>query len=81
MISCQQAVRQLWEYLEREIPTEDAVEIERHLGLCRRCCGEAEFASLLRDFLVARAAPTIPDEVQTRLEGFLSEIEIGNRGE
>ncbi len=71
MISCSDAVRQLWEYLEHELPAGDAERIEEHLSVCRRCCGEVEFADELRRFLGASAALTLPDEVRARMETFL----------
>ena len=39
MISCAEATRRLWEYLDATVdePTREA--IEEHLARCRRCCG------------------------------------------
>jgi anti-sigma factor (TIGR02949 family) len=75
MISCSDAVRQLWEYLEREVSTADAARIEEHLGVCRRCCGELEFAEELRRFITDHARPSLPADVEARLELFLTEVE------
>jgi predicted anti-sigma-YlaC factor YlaD len=75
MISCSDATRQLWDYLEQEVAAEDAARIESHLGLCRRCCGELEFAMVLRDFLAHHASPALPDDVHGRLQAFLTELE------
>ena len=43
-IPCSEAVRQLWDYLDRAIPPEDQEKVEKHLSFCRSCCGELEFA-------------------------------------
>lgn len=75
MISCQEAVVQLWEYLERELGESDSAEVEHHLAFCRRCCGELEFADELRRFLVAAAGPELPPEVEARLDGFLRTLD------
>lgn len=75
MISCSEATRQLWAYLEAEVSERDAARIEEHLGLCRRCCGELEFSSELRDFLSRHADPGLPGDVQRRLEIFLSDLD------
>ena len=75
MISCSDAVRQLWDYLEREVSPADALRIDEHLSVCRRCCGEVEFADELRRFLVENATPDLPTDVEQRLTGFLDDLE------
>jgi hypothetical protein len=44
MITCAEAVRQLWEYLDGVVEEADREAIEEHLSFCRRCCGELDFA-------------------------------------
>ena len=75
MIPCAEAVRQLWEYLEHDLNREDRAGVEEHLAFCRRCCGEAEFAAELRDFLRSAVRPHLPEDVEIRLTGFLDTIE------
>ncbi|MGH3111322.1 MAG: zf-HC2 domain-containing protein [Gaiellaceae bacterium] len=77
MITCAEAVRQLWEYLDGALPDESRAAIEEHLSFCRRCCGEAEFAEELRAFLAREAAEEIPDGVRARLLATLDELETG----
>jgi anti-sigma factor (TIGR02949 family) len=74
MISCAEAVRQLWDYLEREVPPEQATRIEEHLALCRTCCGEIEFAGELRRFLTDHATVDLPADAEARLLGFLENL-------
>jgi mycothiol system anti-sigma-R factor len=74
MITCAEAVRQLWDYLDGELPEQDRAAIEEHLGFCRRCCGEVEFAHELRGFLARGAAEGIPAEVRARLIATLDEL-------
>ena len=71
MISCSEAVRQLWEYLEHDLDVEDRTRIEIHLALCRRCCGEVEFTEALRELLGSSAGPALPEDVERHLVGFL----------
>ena len=75
MISCAEATRQLWEYLDATVdePTREA--IEEHLARCRRCCGELEFAKELRGFLARSARDDVPDDVLRRLNQTLEEME------
>jgi mycothiol system anti-sigma-R factor len=75
MITCAEAVRQLWEYLDGALPDDDRQAIEEHLSFCRRCCGEVEFAEELRRFLAREAAEEVPDDVRARLLATLDELE------
>lgn len=54
MITCAEAVRQLWAYLDRELSGEDRAQVEEHLAFCRTCCGEVEFAQELQRFLASQ---------------------------
>jgi mycothiol system anti-sigma-R factor len=75
MISCSDAVRRLWEYLEDALDEAERARVEEHLSLCRRCCGEVEFAQELRGFLSEHAREEVPAEVRTRLTAYLEELE------
>ena len=74
MISCAEAVRQLWEYLDGTAGQAHSAAIQEHLSLCRRCCGEAEFAAELRTFLAAHADADIPPQVHARLLAALAQM-------
>ncbi len=67
MISCSEAVRQLWAYLDGAVADEDRAAIEEHLAFCRLCCGEVEFAHELQSFLARHAAGDLPPAVHARL--------------
>jgi anti-sigma factor (TIGR02949 family) len=73
VISCSQAVRQLWDYVEGAVEGPQREALEEHLSVCRRCCGEVEFAEELRDFLATHGDEGIPDDVKARLTSFLDE--------
>lgn len=75
MISCSDAVQQLWDYLEDGLDEVDQGRVEEHLAFCRRCCGEVEFAEALRDVLRSAARPHLPDDVEGRLVSFLEHLE------
>jgi hypothetical protein len=74
MISCADAVRQLWGYLDDEISTADRELIREHIEACRRCCGEVEFLGELNRF-VADAQLELPQDVSVRMEAFLATLE------
>jgi len=73
-ITCSEAVRQLWDYLDNAISAEDQERVEKHLSFCRTCCGELEFAKELRGFLASGEAQEIPPDVKARLERFVEEL-------
>ncbi len=75
MISCSEAVRRLWEYLDHGLEADDRARVEGHLALCRRCCGEAEFTAALRELLRNSAGPDLPVDVEAHLVDFLSTLE------
>jgi mycothiol system anti-sigma-R factor len=74
MITCSEAVNQLWAYLDGAIGEADRAAIEEHLSVCKRCCGEAEFADELRSFLAGHAADELPAETRQRLTSFLKQL-------
>lgn len=76
MISCSDAVRQLWEYLDGELADRERERVDEHLGACLRCCGEAEFASELKKFVAANGQnDALPDDVRQRLLESLDSLE------
>jgi anti-sigma factor (TIGR02949 family) len=77
MIDCKQAVQHLWGYLDRNLEQAREDELEQHLGLCRHCCGELEFAKQIRDRLAAGvAADKVEAPVRERLQQFIRGLEV-----
>lgn len=74
MIGCEQAMRQLWEYLDGTVGGARLEELERHLERCRRCCAEIEFAEGLRDFVRDSGEEEVPAEVLDRLNATLEDL-------
>jgi anti-sigma factor (TIGR02949 family) len=74
MISCEEAVRQLWEYLDGAVEGHDLEQLEQHLERCRRCCAELEFTEHLRHFLRTAADEEIPADVMARLNATVEDL-------
>jgi mycothiol system anti-sigma-R factor len=75
MITCAEAVEQLWAYLDGALTSEDKAAFEEHLAFCRTCCGEVEFAKELRGFLARSAAEDLPEDVRARLMATLDGLD------
>jgi Putative zinc-finger len=74
LIPCDQAVWQLWEYVENSVPPVDHAKITEHLAICQRCCGELEFVKHLRGLLAAQSTDEVPQEVIRQLNQFVEEL-------
>jgi hypothetical protein len=75
MISCTEAVRRLWEYLDDIVDDSERALIDEHLQRCRRCCGELEFARELRSRLADAAREDLPQDVLRRLNRTIEELD------
>jgi anti-sigma factor (TIGR02949 family) len=75
VITCADAVRQLWDYLDGVVEESQRELVEEHLAFCRRCCGELEFAEELRAFLASQAQDDLPPDVRSRLTATLDELD------
>ncbi|HEX9362540.1 MAG TPA: zf-HC2 domain-containing protein [Candidatus Dormibacteraeota bacterium] len=75
MITCAEAVKELWQYLDQTLEPEAREKVGEHLVFCRQCCGELEFARILQDFLRNSGdVEELPAEVRARLERFVAEL-------
>lgn len=75
MISCEAAVRRLWEHLESPVSLAERALLDEHLALCRRCCGEAEFAAELRGVLQRLPPEELPPDAGQRFEALIRQME------
>lgn len=76
MINCKEAVTRLWAYLDQNLDRVRERELEEHLGLCRHCCGELEFARQIRDRLkTAGESDAVPEEARARLDALIAGLE------
>ncbi|MEP6832041.1 MAG: zf-HC2 domain-containing protein [Gemmatimonas sp.] len=56
-IDCRTAMRELWDYLDNELPAERTEQIRAHLATCIGCHEHMEFC---RAFLQQIELPTVP---------------------
>lgn len=74
MINCRDAAERLWTYIDRHVERAKDEELEQHLGLCRHCCGELEFARQVRAKLAELDTQASPEVLQ-RLRDFARSLE------
>lgn len=73
-ISCREASRYVFRYLDGELEPKTEAEFDAHLRQCRKCMGVIEFERRVID-LVRRSAGSIdeaPDSLRARVERILA---------
>lgn len=80
LIDCREAVRRMWTYLSESLERPDVDELEGHLAVCQRCCGELEFTRELRDRVSAVEVERMPADVRSRVDDVLRRGETGPGG-
>lgn len=75
MIDCREAVARMWAYLARDLDAPDTSELEQHLGVCQRCCGELEFSRELRAKVAESGTDRMPAALRSQVDELLNETE------
>jgi anti-sigma factor (TIGR02949 family) len=70
-MQCDDALRLLAQYLDRELTDGEHTEIERHLRTCRSCFSRSEFERRLKGELAALSAADVPTTLQHRIRALL----------
>jgi anti-sigma factor (TIGR02949 family) len=67
-LTCAQAVRQFFAYLDRALAGEPLEALEKHLADCLDCCDRLEFNRRLDAFVKARIGEApLPEGLEARL--------------
>lgn len=70
-ISCGDALKRLFDYLDRELDDHAHGEMERHLHRCRACFSRLEFEKRLKARLRETARDDTPAQLQERIQQLL----------
>ena len=70
-MQCDDALRLLAQYLDRELSDGEHAEVERHLRTCRSCFSRAEFERRLKGELAALSAADVPTALHDRIRVLL----------
>jgi mycothiol system anti-sigma-R factor len=72
-VDCDEAVRQLYVYLDGELTEERREEIAVHLDACGHCAGAADFEAELRVIISSRCKDRVPDSLINRVAAAIAE--------
>jgi anti-sigma factor (TIGR02949 family) len=67
-MSCEEVLKHLIVYLDREIDAHVAAEIEWHLKECRGCFSRAEFEGKLKSYLRDAGSISAPGRLRARIK-------------
>ena len=71
IMNCEEALRRLADYLNRELEPQEHDAVEQHVDLCRSCFSRAEFERLLKERLTDLGREEAPPHVQSRIRKLL----------
>lgn len=72
IMRCEDALRLLAQYLDRELSEGDHADVERHLRTCRSCFSRAEFERRLkRELATLRCSSDAPPALHRRIRALL----------
>lgn len=73
-MTCEEAARFFFAYLDRALGGDDLESLETHLGDCVHCCGQLDFGRKLDDFVRASLGEaTLPAGIEERIRRALNE--------
>ncbi len=70
-ISCEEALKRVFEYLDHALAEAEHCEIEHHLSLCRSCYSRVEFERRLKQHLQDVGKEKAPPALQARVRGIV----------
>jgi anti-sigma factor (TIGR02949 family) len=72
-LSCEQAVRQFFAYLDRALSGESLADLEAHLETCLSCCDKLAFSRQLDTFVKSRLPEAaVPAGLEARIRQALA---------
>ena len=79
-LSCEEAARNVFEYLDGELPPDHSEKVHRHVEMCRRCYPYFNFERAFLDYVHDRGMrPARSAELEERLNRLLKDLEDRER--
>jgi len=70
-IDCEQALKQIFEFIDHELRTDDREAMQRHLHTCKSCFSRVEFERLLKEKVGALRDDDVSPHMSQRIKGLL----------
>jgi mycothiol system anti-sigma-R factor len=71
---CEQALRDIERFLDREMPAPEALEVDSHLNGCTPCMERADFKRHLKDLIAARCGcDEVPQTLRDRVSAIMED--------
>lgn len=70
-LKCEEVLRQLVAYLDRELDARTAAGVERHLAGCRSCFSRAEFEKRLKVRVAETGSSAAPERLRQRVKAII----------
>lgn len=79
-VSCEEALRRLYEFLDGELDARSAREVRRHIELCEGCHPQVRLTTDFHDALhrAARGQPVCPESLRRKVGEMLREEQARN---
>ncbi|MFL5620748.1 MAG: anti-sigma factor family protein [Gemmatimonadaceae bacterium] len=71
VLTCEDALRLIAQYLDRELGDGDRADLEQHLATCRSCYSRAEFERRLKEELTRLGVSDVPTTLHSRIHTLL----------
>lgn len=70
-INCEQALKQILEYIDHELGEHERVAMAQHLHTCKSCFSRMEFERRLKEKVGALRDDEVPSRLGARIKGLL----------
>lgn len=73
-IDCEEALKRMFEYIDKELHAARHEEMERHLASCRGCYSRLEFEKRLQQHIKGVAAEKASERLQSRIKDLIRKL-------
>lgn len=73
-INCEQALRHVFDYLDRELGEQEHAAMERHLQACKGCFSRTEFERLLKGKVRELREEKASESAEQRIKALLKDF-------
>jgi len=70
-INCEQALKQILEYIDHELGEHERAAVAEHLHTCKSCFSRMEFERRLKEKVGALCDDEVPSQLGERVKGLL----------